>query len=122
MTADEFDRFCESLPQTTFVVQWGGAHVWKIGDKVFAVGGWDLAKKFGVTFKCSPDTFAELKNAKGMRPAPYLASRGFTWLQWLSDEVVSEKDLFGHLVISYRLVSAGLSKKKRIELGIEDVY
>ncbi len=28
-----------SLPATTHVVQWGGAHVWKVGGKVFAVGG-----------------------------------------------------------------------------------
>ena len=41
MTLDEYNRFCASLHATTHVVQWGGAHVWKVGGKVFAIGGWD---------------------------------------------------------------------------------
>ena len=41
MTPDEYNRFCASLHATTHVVQWGGAHVWKVGGKVFAIGGWD---------------------------------------------------------------------------------
>ncbi|WP_339832848.1 hypothetical protein [uncultured Parvibaculum sp.] len=40
MTYREFNAFCASLPATTYVVQWGGAHVWKVGGKVFAIGGW----------------------------------------------------------------------------------
>src|SRR5262249_53547178 len=41
VTYKEFNRFCRSLRATTHVVQWGGAHVWKVGGKVFAIGGWD---------------------------------------------------------------------------------
>ena len=41
MTCDEFNDFCRGLPATTTVVQWGGAHVWKVGGKVFAFGYWD---------------------------------------------------------------------------------
>jgi predicted DNA-binding protein (MmcQ/YjbR family) len=40
MTYDAFNAFCRALPATTYVVQWGGAHVWKVGGKVFAIGGW----------------------------------------------------------------------------------
>jgi predicted DNA-binding protein (MmcQ/YjbR family) len=105
------------------VIQWGDAHVWKIGGKVFAVGGWSSKehKSIGVTFKCSPETFCELKHAPGMRPAPYLASRGFIWLQWLGPETVSVSKLKGLIVGSYTLVAAGLSQKKRRQLGIEDI-
>ncbi len=39
MTRDEFDSYCASLPHVTHVVQWGDASVWKIGGKVFAIGG-----------------------------------------------------------------------------------
>ena len=39
MTLDEYNAFCGSLPSTTHVVQWGGADVWKVGGKVFAIGG-----------------------------------------------------------------------------------
>ena len=41
MTYDQFNAFCGALPATTHVVQWSGSHVWKIGGKVFAVGGRD---------------------------------------------------------------------------------
>ena len=44
MTQDEYNAFCETLPHTLHVVQWGGADVWKVGspekNKLFAVGGW----------------------------------------------------------------------------------
>ncbi|MEH2623317.1 putative DNA-binding protein (MmcQ/YjbR family) [Bradyrhizobium sp. AZCC 1719] len=30
-------EFCRALPANTYVVQSGGSHVWKIGDKVFAI-------------------------------------------------------------------------------------
>ena len=53
MTYDEFNAFCRSLPHTTHVVQWGGSHVWKVGGKVFAIGGWDNGKYPGITFKVS---------------------------------------------------------------------
>lgn len=39
MDITAFNHFCQSLPATTYVVQWGGAHVWKVGGKVFALGG-----------------------------------------------------------------------------------
>ena len=40
MNNDEFNAFCGSFPATTHVVQWGNSDVWKVGDTVFAVGGW----------------------------------------------------------------------------------
>ena len=45
MTYQEFNEFCRSLAATTNVIQWGGAHVWKVGGKVFAIGGWENAGK-----------------------------------------------------------------------------
>ena len=39
MTYKEYNAFCKSLPATTYVMQWGGSHVWKVGGKVFAIGG-----------------------------------------------------------------------------------
>ncbi|MEG3695136.1 MmcQ/YjbR family DNA-binding protein, partial [Vibrio coralliirubri] len=34
MTYDEFNAFCESLPATSYVMQWNNSHVWKVGGKV----------------------------------------------------------------------------------------
>ena len=81
MTRKDYDAFCGSLPHATHVVQWGDASVWKIGGKVFAIGGWFDGPEFAVTFKCSKTSFAILSELPGLRPAPYLASRGFLWMQ-----------------------------------------
>ena len=40
MTPAAFNAFCATLPQSTHVVQWGGADVWKVGGKVYAIAGW----------------------------------------------------------------------------------
>jgi len=37
MTYEEFNAFCRALPATTYMVRWGGSHVWKVGAKVFAI-------------------------------------------------------------------------------------
>lgn len=117
---EHFNAFCGSLPHTTHVVQWGGAHVWKVGGKVFAIGGWNAAEGFCVSFKCSPLTFEVLKDGPGVRPAPYLASRGMTWLQRTGGGAITDKALKEHIRESHRLVALGLPKKLQAELGLSD--
>ena len=118
MRLEDYNGFCRSLPHTTHVVQWGDAHVWKIGGKVFAVGGWNDGDQFCVTFKCSRTSFEMLKEQEGLRPAPYLASRGFTWIQRTGCQTMDDAALKDYLKESYRLVSLGLTKKKQKELGL----
>ena len=119
MTYEEFNRFCGSLPAATHVVQWGGADVWKVGGKVFAIGGWDDGRP-AFTFKVSPVAFEMLRERKGLRPAPYLASRGLSWIQQYGKPGLTRADLEAYLRESHRLVSAGLAKKKQRELGLLD--
>jgi predicted DNA-binding protein (MmcQ/YjbR family) len=120
MNLDQYNQFCSSLPGATHVVQWGGAHVWKVGGKVFAIGGWeDEGKPLAVTFKCSEMSFELLKDRRGCRPAPYLASRGMLWIQRTSAASLSDAALKDYLRESHRLVVAGLTKKARRELGLE---
>jgi len=118
MTRAEFDAFCAALPQARHAVQWGEASVWKVGRKVFAIGGWSDSPEFAVTFKCSELSFAVLKDLAGIRPAPYLASRGLLWLQRTDDQSLSDEDLKDYLRQSYTLVVAALTRKARHELGL----
>lgn len=119
MTVDEYNRFCRSLTNTTHVVQWGGAHVWKIGGKVFAIGGWnDSDQELFVTFKCSPMSYDMLKEMPGCRPAPYLASRGMKWIQRTSAKELDDRGLKDYLRASYQHVANGLPKRIRQELGL----
>ena len=117
MTYDEFNAFCASLPATTHVVQWGGADVWKVGGKVFAIGGWgEDEPRF--TFKTSELSYDILKDQDGLRPAPYLASRGMKWIQHYARPGLSDDALRDYIRESHRLVSLGLTKKLQRELGL----
>ena len=117
MTYEEFNSFCGALPATSHVVQWGGAHVWKVGGKVFAIGGWDDGDA-RFTFKVSEIAYEMLKEQPGLRPAPYLASRGMKWIQHYEEPGLTEEELKDYLRQSHKIVSLGLTKKKQRELGL----
>jgi predicted DNA-binding protein (MmcQ/YjbR family) len=120
MTRSDFNAFCSSLPATTHVVQWGGSDVWKVGGKVFAICGWDEEEKVpGITFKTSEIAFEILRDMPGLRPAPYLASRGMKWIQRHGKPGLPKAQLRDYLTESYNLVVAGLTKKKRAKLKLE---
>ena len=118
MTLDDYNSLCASLPQTTHVVQWGGAHVWKVGGKVFAIGGWNDGEQLFVTFKCSEMAYDILKDQPGCRPAPYLASRGMKWIQRQTSQSMDDAALKDYLGESHRLVVLKLTKQTRKELGL----
>lgn len=118
MTYEEFNQYCGSFAATTYVMQWRGSHVWKVGGKVFAIGGWGEADKPAFSFKTSEDNYHFLEQKPGYKPAPYLASRGMKWIQ-AYDAPESDTDAFKYyLSESYRIVSLGLTKKKQRQLGL----
>ncbi|SMX36908.1 MmcQ/YjbR family DNA-binding protein [Octadecabacter ascidiaceicola] len=117
MTRDDIMAFCASLPQSTHVVQWGNSDVWKVGGKLFAVLGWNDGET-AVTFKVTPIAFEVLPETPGIRPAPYLASRGMKWLQDTRSPGLSDTELQNHIAYSYEMAIAALTKKKRAELGL----
>lgn len=118
MTYEAFNKFCYSLAATSYVIQWGGSHVWKVGGKVFAIGGWENADKPAFTFKTSESDFLFMSDEPGYRPAPYFASRGMKWIQQYDMPVIDDNELEFYLKESYRIVSLGLTKKKQKELGL----
>ena len=117
MDYDEFNDFCKGLKATTYVQQWGGAHVWKVGGKVFAIGGW-AEDRPAFTFKASEMMYEILKDEPGLRPAPYMASRGMKWIQHYDEPGLSDEKLKSFIEESYGLVVAKLTKAKRAELGV----
>lgn len=117
MNYKQFNKYCSELPGTTYVMQWGESHVWKVCGKVFAIGGW-VDDEPGYTFKVSPWAFEVLSDQPGLRPAPYLASRGLKWIQHYAKPGLSDKQLKDYLRQSYDLVLKGVSKKKRLEEGL----
>jgi len=82
---------------------------------VFAIAG--HGPGFNVTFKCSALAFEILSGQPGLRPAPYLASRGMTWIQRIGDEAMDDAALADYLRESHRIVVSGLPKRTRVTLG-----
>lgn len=118
MNYDDFNQFCSTLAATTHVVQWGGAQVWKVGGKVFAVGGWNKEKKPAFTFKTSEQNYYFLSESPGYIPAPYFANRGMKWIQHVDSRKETDEELRYYITESHRLVSLGLTKLKQKELGL----
>ena len=120
MNLQDFNDHCASLPHTATVVQWGGAHVWKVGGakgKMFAIG-WPEPTGLLVTFKVSPLAYDILKEQEGLIPAPYLASRGMTWIQRVTGATMDDAALKDYLRESHRLCAFALPKGVRVKLNL----
>jgi predicted DNA-binding protein (MmcQ/YjbR family) len=117
MTQDEFNDFCRALPATNHVVQWRGADVWKVGAKVFAIARFE-EDGAQIAFKVSPLGFEMMREQPGLRPAPYLASRGLLWIQHYDKPGLTDDELRAYLSESHRMIAAALPKKTRIALGL----
>jgi len=118
MNYQQFNNFCASLHATSYVVQWGNSHVWKVGGKVFAIGGWGENDQPAFVFKTSDLNFEFLKVSEGYKPAPYFANRGMKWIQQYHKDKDKDDDLIYYLKESHRIVSLGLTKKKQKDLGL----
>ncbi len=114
MTIDWVREQCLALPHVTEDVKWENNLVFSIGDKMFALTGLEPGEVW-LSFKASPEVFAELSERPGIRPAPYLARA-----QWLAVErldVLDPRELQQLLRQSYDLVFAKLTKKRQRELA-----
>jgi predicted DNA-binding protein (MmcQ/YjbR family) len=85
---------------------------------MFALAFPDLQKQLAITFKVSPMSYDILKEQEGLRPAPYLASRGMTWIQRTSAVTMDDVALKDYLQESHRLCARALPKRVQAELGL----
>ena len=115
MDIEQVQAHCLSFPHVTEVVLWGNDLVFKIGGKMFAVIGLDPASDHCMSFKCTPEKFAELTERNGISPAPYVAR--YHWVALERFNALSEKELKTLLRTAYDLVLAKLPKKQRARLG-----
>ena len=120
MNLKTFDEFCGSLPATSMVVQWGGAHVWKVGDKVFALcaprGNEDGGERWKVVFKVNDLAFQILTEQSGIQPSPYLGR--FKWVQLENDAAMNDCDVQAYIEAAHAIISKKLTRTKRAELGL----
>jgi predicted DNA-binding protein (MmcQ/YjbR family) len=72
MNVDWLRELCLSFPGATEQIQWGCDLLFKVGGKMFAITPLEPAPVC-LSFKASPEKFAELTERPGIIPAPYLA-------------------------------------------------
>lgn len=114
MDVDWVRNYCKKMPHATETVQWGDDLVFKIGGKMFAVLVLIPAKVW-LSFKCSPEEFAELSERPGIIPAPYSAR--YHWVALETQEALSVAELERLLRQSYSLVVEKLPKTARAALS-----
>lgn len=114
MNVDWVRSYCLKLPHATETVQWGCDLVFKIGGKMFAVLPLEPAKVW-ISFKCSPEEFAELVEHPSIIPAAYLAR--CHWISLETEDALSATEIKRLLRRSYDLVLETLPKKARAALA-----
>jgi len=113
MDIDTLRKHCLSFPHVTENVQWGYDLVFKVDGRMFAVAPLEVAP-VRLSFKCSPETFAELCEREGVRPAPYMARAQWVALEQLT--TLPDSELRELLAEAYRLIWEKIPKKRRAEL------
>jgi predicted DNA-binding protein (MmcQ/YjbR family) len=114
MNVDWVREYCLSLPHTTENLQWGDDLLFKVGGKMFAALVLKPAKVW-LSFKCSPEEFAELTERPGIIPAPYSAR--YYWVALQTHEALNTTELERLLRESYNMVLAKLPKRTRTALA-----
>ena len=106
---------CMALPHTTEEILWGDDLVFKIGGKMYAVVVLGVSSHNVVmSFKCTPEVFAELVERPGIIPAPYSARSH--WVALEREDALPRAEIKRLIQQSYDLVIAKLPKKKQTEL------
>ena len=114
MDIESVRKFCLSLPHVTEDVQWGSDLLFRIGNKMFAVVGLEPASDHCMSFKCTPEVFAELTEREGIVPAPYVAR--YHWVALERFDALPESELKQLLKNAYQLIFEKLPKKSKAAL------
>ncbi len=114
MDIESVRSFCLSLPHVDEKVQWGNDLLFRIGEKMFAVASLEPASDHCMSFKCTPEKFAELTEQDGILPAPYVAR--YHWVALERFDALPERELKQLLRIAYELVHEKLPAKIKRQL------
>ena len=114
MNIEKLSEYCLSFPGVTGDIKWGNDLCFSVGGKMFTVTGID-SNDDGISFKCTPEKFAELVEREGIMPAHYVARYHWVTVTDLGALTTGElKDLIGK---SYQLVFDKLPSKVKNSLS-----
>jgi len=107
LNVDTIREFCLAFPQTSEKLQWGDALCFKVHGKMFAVLGLDDQR---FTFKCIPETFAELIEREDIHPAPYVGR--YKWVMLDRLDAMRWDELQGLIAKYYEMVAEKVPGKR----------
>jgi predicted DNA-binding protein (MmcQ/YjbR family) len=113
MNIEWIRKFCLALPGTTEQIQWEDDLLFKVGGKMFAVVPLEPGRQ-QISFKTSPEDFAELVERPGIIPAPYLARA--QWIALESESALRRTELEELVRRAHSLILGKLPK--RIQAGL----
>ena len=114
MNIEELRKFCLALPHATEDIKWGNDLCFCIGKKMFAVTGIEMAENSSISFKCTPEKFAELTEIDGIIPAHYVAR--YHWVTVEKTDAIAQDELKDLIKNSYHLVWEKLPNKLKTSL------
>ncbi|HXZ18366.1 MAG TPA: MmcQ/YjbR family DNA-binding protein [Candidatus Acidoferrales bacterium] len=114
MNIEAIRQHCLSLPHATEQIQWGADLVFKVGGKIFASVVLDDRQLGRLSFKSTPEGFAELIEREGIEPAAYVAR--YHWVTVVPPHSLRDEEIRSLIHAAYDLVLAGLPKKLHQEL------
>jgi predicted DNA-binding protein (MmcQ/YjbR family) len=114
MDIESVRKFCLSLPHVTEGIQWENDLLLRIGNKMFVVLSLEPDSDHVMSFKCTPEKFAELVERDGIMPAPYVAR--YHWVALERFDTLNKRELEPLLRKAYELVRDKLPKKVRDQL------
>ena len=115
MDVETLRTFCNALPAVREDIKWGNDLCFTIAKKMFCVIGLEPPHRF--SFKVTEEEFEEVSARDGFIPAPYMARN--KWVSIENPDRVRQKDWEYFVRQSYELIKANLTRKARVELGIE---
>lgn len=114
MNIEELQELCLSFPHATEDVKWGNDLCFSVGGKMFCATGLDQANS-QISFKCTPEKFAELVERDGIIPAPYVAR--YHWVAVEKADALTEDEFEDLISKSYLMVFQKLPQKMRSSLS-----
>lgn len=119
MNVEFIQRFCLSFPLATENLQWGDDLCFKVGGKIFAALSLSSVPQ-RLSFKCTPEKFAELVEQEGIVPAPYVGR--YKWVSLQRSDVLPWSELQDLLQQSYEMVAAkakiGKTAKRKVRKSV----
>jgi predicted DNA-binding protein (MmcQ/YjbR family) len=115
MDLETIRSYCISLPHVTEDIQWDHDLLFRVGGKIFAGVELAHASPNRLSFKCTPEKYAELIERDGIIPAPYVAK--YHWVAVERMEALSGAEIKDLIRGSYDLVYAKLPKRLKLQLG-----